>query len=329
MESINIKKLAQALNLNISTVSRALKNHPQISAATKARVREAALQLNYIPNANAVNLRANNSRVLGVLIPSITTSFYSSFINAVDLLARSQNYSLQIVQSLDDPIREEEILHTFILNRVQGVFACITANSKSFALFEKFNELKIPVLYFDKVPEGVKNIKVTMNDGVAAALAAKAIIRSGKTNVLALMGNPDLSITQKREHSLKRALSKYKQVSLQVSYCNTLLDAKNTTLKLCKESTRPNLIFCMSDEILLGTMRAVMELGLKYPEQIGIIAISEGEIPTLYYPEITYIETNGRKLGEACFKAMQKLMQKEPVEENILIQTLLVEKGSL
>ncbi len=329
MESINIKKLAEALQLNISTVSRALKNHPQISASTKARVREAALQLNYIPNANAVNLRANNSRIFGVLIPSITNSFYASFINVLDLLSRQQNYSLQIIQSLDDPKREEEILHTFILNRVQGVFACITPNTTSFALFDKFNELKIPVLYFDKVPEKVNNVKVTMNDSIAAALAAKAIIRSGKTKVLALLGNPNLSITQKREHSLKRELNKYKQIQVNVSYCDNLIAAKENTLQLCCKADRPMLIFCMSDEILLGTMRAIMELGLKYPEQISIIAMSEGEIPTLYYPEITFIETNGKKLGHACFQAMQKLMKQEAVEENILIPTVLVEKGSV
>jgi LacI family transcriptional regulator len=328
MQSINIKKLAELLQLNVSTVSRALQNNPQISEATKLRVKEAAINFNYIPNANAVNLRNKNTRNFGVLLPFTTNSFYGSFINVLEVLSRTDNYTLQIVQSLDDTTRETEILESFILNRVEGIFACVAPNSENSVLFEKINNLKIPMLFFDKTPPGLNNPRISMNDALAAALAAKIIVKKDKKKVLAILGNPNLSITQKREQALKTELNKYKDIAILPAHCDSLQAACATFITEYKKH-QPDVVFCMSDEILQGVMRGVMELGINYPTQMGIIAMSEGDIPKHYYPEITFIETNGKKLATACYAAMKKLLANETVELDTLVPSVLVELGSL
>jgi LacI family transcriptional regulator len=246
----------------------------------------------------------------------------------LEVLCRADNYTLQIVQSLDETARETEILERFILNRVEGIFACVAPNSDNLQLFEKINNLKIPLLFFDKTPTVLNNARVSMNDALAAALAAKIMIKKNKKKVLAILGNPSLSITQKRETALKNELNNYNDVTLLTAHCNNIQNATQTFITEYKNQ-QPDVVFCMSDEILQGVMRGVMELGISYPKNLGIIAISEGDIPKLYYPEITYIETSGKKLADNCYNAMKKLLNKEDVELDTLVPSVLVELGSL
>ncbi len=125
MANATLKKIAQVLDISISTVSRALKNHPDISTSTKQKVMELAETLEYEPNAVAVNLRSKNTKVFGIMIPSITNNFYDSFIAAVEEEVKQLGYSLMILQSADNPDTEIENLKIYRQNRVSGVFVCL------------------------------------------------------------------------------------------------------------------------------------------------------------------------------------------------------------
>lgn len=122
MQQSTLKKLSEVLGISISTVSRALKDHPDISAATKTKVKELAKAMEYEPNAYAVQLRTRQSNVLGVLVPSITNMFYDSFIAAVEEDARANGYSVLIMQSGDSAVTEAECLQIFRKHMVMGVF---------------------------------------------------------------------------------------------------------------------------------------------------------------------------------------------------------------
>ena len=102
-QTATLKKISVQLNMSISTVSRALKNHPDISENTKRKVKELAALMEYEPNSYAVNLRTNKSKVLGLIVPAISNMFNESFISAVENEARNSGSSLLILQSGDDP----------------------------------------------------------------------------------------------------------------------------------------------------------------------------------------------------------------------------------
>jgi LacI family transcriptional regulator len=125
MTNTTLKLLAQQLQLSISTVSRALKDHPDISASTKAKVNALAQSLDYEPNAYAIQLRTQNSKILGVIVPAISNLFYDSFIAAVEEESRNNGYALMILQSSHNPENELDNLKIFRQNRVSGVFACL------------------------------------------------------------------------------------------------------------------------------------------------------------------------------------------------------------
>ena len=137
MNNATLKKLSEMLGLSISTVSRALKDHPDISDKTKLRVKELANALDYEPNANAINLRTSKNNLFGLIVPSISNFFYDSFIAAVEEECRKKNYSMLILQSGDDVFSEQESIKLCRQNRVAGLFACITSATIDIELYKK------------------------------------------------------------------------------------------------------------------------------------------------------------------------------------------------
>lgn len=328
MTSTTLKKIAQVLGLSISTVSRALKNHPDISEKTKKKIVELANTLEYEPNVNAIHLRSKKNNVFGLIVPTISNYFYDSFIAAVEEESRRNNYVLMILQSGDDPEAEIQNIKFCRQNRVSGLFSCLSTNTKSFEAYAKLKELDIPVIFFDKVPDEGKFNKVTVGDRLAAQLAAEAIISKNKKNVLALFGNENLLITKKRVAAFKEEFNKQK-LGLQVSikYVSSAKDAEKISDKMIDSKT--DAVFCMSDEILSGVMKTIQKKSFKIPDDVSIIAISNGFLPKLYYPEITYVETSGYKLGKLAFSSMLKSLDDVNTIQEIDIDSVLVEGGSL
>jgi LacI family transcriptional regulator len=325
MNNTTLKKISEVLGLSISTISRALKNHPDISEKTKLRVTELANALDYEPNANAIHLRTSKSNLFGLIVPTISNFFYDSFIASVEEESRKNNYSLMILQSGDDPAIELENLRLCRQNRISGLFACISSDTSNMEPFFKLKDLDIPVIFFDKVPETNDCNKVCVADMASATLAANAILGKRKKKVLALFGNNHLSITKKRLDAFTKTIDK--KAKLLISHANNAEEAQEITLHALTQ--KPDTVFCMSDEILTGAMKAIQKAGLKIPEDIGVIAISNGFIPKLYFPEITYVETSGYKLGKLAFSSMMACMAGSTFIQELTIESLLVEGGSL
>lgn len=329
MANATLKKIAQVLDISISTVSRALKNHPDISQVTKQKVMELAEMLEYEPNAVAVNLRSKNTKVLGVMIPFITNNFYDSFIAAVEENVKQSGYSLMILQSGDDPAIEIENLKIYRQNRVSGVFVCLAKETTNLDAFHKMKDADIPVVFFDKVPDDETYNRVCLADKEATVMAAEALMKKNKKNILGIFGDTHLSITKRRLKGFHEALSANKKINLSIEYAGKTGEAENISNSYFQLKKKPDAVFCMSDEILIGVMKTVQKLKLEVPQQTSIISLSDGFFPTLYYPEITYIETSGYRLGKlACERMMQCLQGKEEAKE-IYVSSRFVDGGSL
>lgn len=320
------------LGLSISTVSRALKDHPDIAEKTKQRVKELATALEYEPNSLAVQLRTRNNKVLGILVPTINNFFYDSFIAAVEEEARVHGYSVLIMQSRDDVTIEKNNLNLFRKNMVAGLFASISVATEDISPFFKLSELQSPVVFFDRVPVNEPCNKVCFADADTARMAARAIIRKNKKNVLALFGHPHLSITQIRLDSFKESFAELSPgTKISYAFPEQSLPAKEVTLRALSGKNKPDVIFCMGDLILIGVMYAIHERKLRVPEDIAVISISNGLLPTMYDPKITHVETSGYKLGKRSFVQMiQRLNgEVETKAEEVFVHSELVQGGSL
>lgn len=329
-QTATLKKISIQLNLSISTISRALKNHPDISENTKRKVRELATLMEYEPNAYAVNLRTNKSKVFGVVVPTISNLFYDSFIAAVEEEARKNGYSLMILQSGDDPSREIESLKICKHSRVDGIFISVSPDSHAEDIFSKFKEANLPVIFFDKTPNSSFVDSVCMADEEAATIAAHTIIKYKKQNILALFGNPDFSITKKRKDSFLNIFEKESaDIKVSIQFCSNTEEAKQVVTKAIKKTSYPDHIFCMSDELLIGAMKSLYKSDLSIPKDISVLAISNGIIPGFFKPEITYIETSAYELGKLAIKRMLENMEGISSPKSIILPSRFVEGGSL
>lgn|SRR5574343_400725 len=326
-----LKKISQNLNLSISTVSRALKNHPDISEETKRKVIELAGLLEYEPNTHAINLRTNRSKVFGLMVPVISNYFYYSLIAAVEEDARRMGYTLLILQSGDDPLIEAENLRLCRMNRVAGVFVSLAAGTKDISHFLKLDELDIPVIFFDKVPAYEACNKICLADSEAARLAAETIIRKNRKKIFALFGNPELLITQKRLAAFKETIeSTGEPIEMIIQHASSSDEAFIQTTRQFSQADRPDTIFTMSDEILTGVMKALQRKQVQVPDEVGVISIcNDNFIPSLYFPEITFVETSGRDLGKLAFKRMMDHLGGKTFLQELTLPSRLISGGSL
>lgn len=330
MQKSTLKKLSETLGISISTVSRALKDHPDISTATKIKVKELAAAMEYEPNGYAVQLRTKQSNVLGMLLPSIDNFFYDSFIAAVEDEARKYGYSVLIMQSRDNAAIETSNVQILRKNMVMGVFAAVSIETEDMTPFQKLEDLEVPVIFFDRVPQVKGFYSVCLADADAARIAAEAIIEKKKKNVLALFGHPHLSITQIRRDSFVETFKqKSPKTNISIDFPENSDLSKKLALAALTSANPPDVIFCMGDLILIGVMRAIHELNLKVPEDVAVIGISNGFIPTMFNPVVTYVETSGYKLGKMAFLQMLARLTDKPISEIVCVDSILVKGGSL
>lgn len=324
-----LKKIAEHLNLSISTVSRALKDHPDVAGETIRRVKELANLLNYEPNAFAVNLRQKHSNMYAILVPELAGFFYNSFIDAVEEEAQQRGYNIMVLQTREDPTIEANNLKLCRYNHVAGIFVAITRHTTDFAPFFKTMDTEIPIVFFDKVPEQEGFTTVCIADEEMGALAAEKILESGKSKILAILGNHALSITHRRETGFKKVLKDHPQISFSWVYNESEKQAYETIMNLSAESLKDLAVFCMSDELLCGTMRGLYERKATIPEEVGVLTMSNGFFPKLFNPPVSYIETSGYQLGKLSFECMLGLVSGEKDFSDSMLRGGYIRNASL
>ncbi len=159
-----IKDIAKTLGISPSTVSRALKNHPDISAKTKKAVKELANRLHYEPNAIALSLRSRSSKTIGVIIPEIVHYFFSSVISGIEEIAYKSGFTVIICQSNEDYEKEKHVIQTLISKHVDGILASVSKTTTNYDHFQEIIKSNIPLVFYDRVLNLQKTDRVIVDD---------------------------------------------------------------------------------------------------------------------------------------------------------------------
>ena len=295
MKRITIKDLADLLQISTSTVSRALSNHPDISDAVKKRVKEAAETFNYVPNDFAINFRKKSSKVIGLIIPKMSMFFIPSIIEGISAKFNKEGYQFFILSSEESLDIEKENLQTCANSRVDGVLISLTSKTQDFAHFKKLDDLGIPVVLFDKSLSEQKYDQVVFNNEKDAEECAKKLVNYQCKNILAIFGDKDLEITDKRRKSFENYLNNYSEINYKSIFCDSAEMVKEK-LEIILEYEKFDGIFAMSDETLAGLNFALKIKGLS-AKPYKIIAISEGIFPKYLNPHYEFEKNDGIKMG--------------------------------
>ena len=203
---ITIKDIARILGVSPSTVSRALKDHPDISEETRNLVKSFAEKVNYRPNALALSLRKQKSNTLGLVIPEIVHHFFSSVISGMEDLAYSEGYTLMICQSNENYHRELINIQALLDHRVDGLLVSISKTTRDFEHLHNAVNNGIPVVFFDRICDEVETDRVVTDDFEGARLATTHLIECGCRNILHLATTENLLIGKNRYLGYLQAL---------------------------------------------------------------------------------------------------------------------------
>jgi len=308
---VGLKDIAKALNVSVTTVSRALNNKFDINQETRIAILEKAEELNYRPNAYAVSLRKNEYFTIGVILPAIDHYFFSTVLKGIMNKAHQANYLVIIGESNHDLQREREITEQFISHCVTGVILSPSNKTSYGNNLELLKNRRIPFILVDRPISDSNHSFVRYDDPNGAFLAVEHLILQGYRRIGFIKGFDYCVISNARFHGYKKALEKYKipfDESLIKSciHIDSPKDGYQLTKQLLLLKSRPDAIFCVTDNVASGVYRAAHEYGFEIPKDLGIVGYSNSQISKHLTPSLSTVEQPGIEMGEQAFDFLQQ-----------------------
>ncbi|UOQ74137.1 LacI family DNA-binding transcriptional regulator [Hymenobacter cellulosilyticus] len=337
MKPINLKKLAQELNLSVATVSRALNDRYDISQPTKDRVRALANKLNYEPNPYASSLRRQKSKTIGVVIPEVANHFFSLAINGIEEVARGNNYHVLIYLTHEDYQRELAMARLLASGRVDGVLLSVASESEDFGHLEFLRERGIPIVFFDRVYDEMPTAKVTTDDFESGYKATEHLLEAGCRHIAHLTVSQNLSIGRGRKEGYIQALADHNIVFDESLVLVSAQETKAQEIARIQQllATRPEVdgIFASVESQATNSYEACRNLGRSIPGDIKIIGFSNLEIASLLQPALTTITqpaySIGKEAAKILFQAISKNRVISPAQSLVLKSELVVRASTL
>jgi len=315
---ITIKDIAQQLGISPSTVSRALKDHPDISALTKNKVKTLAKELKYRPNAVALSLQSNKSNIIGIIVPQIVHHFFSSVISGIEEYATEKGYSVIITQSNEIIKKEIKNCQILVSSRVDGIIVSRTKHTSDFKHFQNIIDRDIPMVFFDRTCHGLKTDRVIIDDYRASYEATEYLIKTGCKKIAHFSGPEILKISAKRMWGFRDALKKNNMPINEslIIKADNFDDAKKITQQLISNNNIPDGIFAVNDMTAAGAINVLHKNNIKIPEEVSVIGFTNGIVSKITDPSLTTVEQNGFEMGKKSAEILIKRIEDEN-EENI------------
>ncbi len=331
-----MKMLAQALNLSISTVSRALNDHPDISEDTKTKVKQLAQSKNYIPNIFAKGFRKHKSNIIGVIVPNITHYFTATIVRGILEQASMQGYRVIISESNNDVKKQNEMFHTMIQFGVDGILASLTKMTRDIGNILPIIDT-LPLILFDKVSDKIPCTQITINDEEAAFNAIEHLINIGKKRI-AIIKEREFSYTsEKRFAGYLRALKEH-QIEIDEKIIISVDDislqqGKRMANILLSLKERPDAIFAITDSAAIGVIQTLNKFNIKIPEDIAVVGFSNSKHAKIIEPNLTTVNQPGNTIGKTATKYLIQEIENENdtdlmVKKTIEIKTELIVRES-
>ena len=330
---VTIKDIANKLGVSISTVSRALKDHPDISEKTREAVQELAKILGYKPNLIALNLKHSRTNTIGVLVPEVEHYFFSTILNGVEEVAYKHNFSVMVFQSNESYLREVLNTQTLLANRVDGVLASFSKNTHDFSHFQQLVDNEIPLVFFDRERDDIHADSVIVDDYMGAYNAVSHLISKGCTKIAFYSAPQHLVLGKNRLEGYKAALEGNGIVYTTdlVYSCDTFSDAEKISRSILKKHDRPDAIFAVNDLTAIGAMKVAKQLGLRIPEDIMFVGFENSRSSWICEPELTTVDQFGFELGKKATELLLTRIKLDTFDYDIekkIVKTHLVIRGT-
>lgn len=329
---ITIKDIARALGVSPSTVSRALKDNPDISQETRDAIHKYAREHNYQPNVLALNLRTSRSNTIGVIVPQLVHHFFSCVLSGIEKLAAEAGYNILVAQSEEKYENEVRIVHSFLAARVCGVIASLAKDTSQYDHYQKLLDNNIPIVFYDRICTGIQTERVVVDDYAGSFAAVEYMIQTGCKRIYFYSAAPHLEISKNRRNGYLDAMKKYKIPvdESMIKLCDNREQAIAITPDLLETKNHPDGFFAINDETASGILYSCKLVGLKVPEEVSICGFTDGAIAQSTDPKLTTVEQHGEEVGKSAIHLLVDKIEGKAASGsmNRIVKTNLVVRGT-
>ena len=328
----SLKDLAAKLGVSIATVSRALRNSPEIGQEMQERVKALAKELNYRPNPFARSLRREAPKIIGVVVPNLLTHFYSAVLDGIEEEATKAGYSVISANSHENCIAEAKAVDNFIDMHVEGIIACLAQDTTDYSHFEEIADMGIPLVFFGRTCMSDKFSTVTANGDEAAQMATEHLITTGSRRIAFIGGPNHLDMVKRRKHGYLEALREHRiPIDREIVVCDKIdySTAVEHTLNLLKRPDRPDAILAFNDIITFAAYTAIRQMKLNIPKDVALIGFSDDVHTNYVTPRMSVIVDQSKKMGaEACRLLLKSIGGDTKIRKVIVPQQLVIRETS-
>lgn len=310
-----IKEIAKRLNVSVSTVSRALSNHPRIGLRTTARVQQLARELNYEPNAQAISFKQKKTYVIGVVLPYIREEFFSQAISGIETAAMEHEYTILFGQSYDDPVREKKVVEAMKKQRVDGLLISLAKMTQHYEHLQSLDKYGIPVVYFDRVPPLEKVHKVYCNLYKGTVDMVGWLISRGYKRIALINGPEKMQASRERLSGYIEGVSK-KKLKVDMQLVETTDLSKESTHEAVKKLLAlkhpPNAIISFNDYVHMDAVQSARSRNIEVNKDI--VFVSYANLPiTSYtaYPPLVSMEQYPYGQGEKAMEILIRILNEK------------------
>ena len=333
---LTMKDIARELGISVSTVSRALKDSPRISAERRAMIQQFAREHNFTPNVLAESLRHSKvqpMKLIGVIIPEFTHFYFSSVLAGIEEEASARGYRIMVAQSGENYEREVRICQSFYENKVCGIIVSQAKDTKKYDHFERLMDAGVPLVFYDRICTGVNASRVVVDDYMGAFNAVTHLIETGCKRIAFYGSAPTLEISKNRFNGYKDALLKHglRYDETMTRICDNRADAEAITPELLQQETPPDGFFAVNDDTAIGILYTAKRMGFRVPDDISICGFTNGQRAVACDPMLTTVEQRGMKVGEEAVDILidqvEGIIPREKAERRV-VRTRLVVRGT-
>lgn len=322
MKNITIKDVAKAMNISISTVSRAFNNKYDIHAETREKILAKAKEMGYSPNPIAQGLTMHKSFMIGVIVPEFINAFFPRVLMGIQEVLKNAGYQTLIMSSNESSDEEKRNVQTLVKNKVDGIIISLTQETRDVSFMQELLDSKIPVVQFNRISQKIKTPKVIFDDIKWAKAATEHLIDQGYRKIYHLAGPNSLIVTHNRIKGFKEAMKEHGLECDNRHIVDSgifIKDGMDAAEKLIEKGDIPEAFFCFNDPLAIGAMKVFEQKGYKVAKDVAFVGFTESRIAMFMTPALTSVDQPAEEMGITAAKTMLKILALENYNEDEII----------
>jgi DNA-binding LacI/PurR family transcriptional regulator len=327
-----IKDIARKLRISVSTVSRALRNLPDVNPETKKAVQELAKELNYEPNYVAQSLINKKTRIIGVIVPVIGSQVFGRILTGMNDSAQQHNYQLMICQSNENAELEANLIRQLASFKIDGLLISVSGQTKDEQCFDILKKKEVPMVLLDRVISNMDVTKIVVDGYHSSFMAVEHLIKSGCRSIAHLSGPRHLSISIGRLNGYLEALKKHGipvNEKLIVPCENFEKDAPSAARKLFSAKPYPDGIFAINDLSAVTVIQFLRKKGIRVPEEVAVVGFNDDPICEIIEPALTTVRLPCYEIGQRAVEMLVARINDHTIAtETVTLKSKLIIRNS-